>query len=155
MQGLDDAGFDGSVDLAQPFAFDAPTRTSLVQNILADLKPSSSSRLTSKGILYSTIHDWVLIRYLDAPVALLALKTLGKNTTGSSVLANPENLCTLLDLAITYSGNDKTASCEALRCIANALLLIENARNVFIDTEVNGGEVCVGMLEVSFLAIVL
>lgn len=97
------------------------------------------------------VPNWVLTTRSDASLALLALKTLGKNPTGSSILASPENLCTLLDLAISYSGNDEAASSEALRCIANALLLIESARGVFVETEVNGGEVCVEMLKVSLL----
>lgn len=40
------------------------------------------------------------------------------------------------------------ASSEALRCIANALLLVERARTTFIEKEVDGGDACVTLLEV-------
>jgi len=77
----------------------------------------------------------------------LAIKTLGKDPTGSAFLASSANLSALLGFASTFK-DDPEASSEALRCIANALLLIEGGRSTFIGSEVNGGEVCLTMLEV-------
>lgn len=57
------------------------------------------------------------------------------------------NLTILLGLVATYK-DDPEASGEALRCIANAMLLIERARSVFISKEVNGGEACISLLQV-------
>jgi len=78
----------------------------------------------------------------------LALKTLGKDPAGSSFLATSSNLSTLLGFSTTFK-DDFDAACEALRCIANALLLIDAARSTFISKEVNGANVCVSMLDVS------
>ncbi|KAJ7880754.1 guanine nucleotide exchange factor synembryn-domain-containing protein [Mycena olivaceomarginata] len=105
---------------AGPFTFDQPARSELIQLLLKDLK-SSKGRISSK----------------DNALALLALKTLGKNPTGSEALGTAQNLSTLLELS------------AALRCIANALLLIERARSVFITKEVNGGEACMALLQKS------
>ncbi|KAJ6530421.1 guanine nucleotide exchange factor synembryn-domain-containing protein [Mycena vulgaris] len=68
-----------------------------------------------------------------------AVKTLGRDETGSEVLGAAPNLSTLLGLVASLKDNPE-ASDEALRCIANALLLIERTRPVFISKEVNGGE---------------
>jgi hypothetical protein len=76
----------------------------------------------------------------------LAVKTLGKNPTGSELLGTAPNLLALLGLVQAYK-DDQEAAGEALRCIANALLLIERARSVFITKEVNGGDVCVSLLQ--------
>jgi hypothetical protein len=76
----------------------------------------------------------------------LALKSLGKHASGSKVIAAPANLSTLLSLSMSLE--DPEASLEALRCVANALLLIESARVVWVGNEVEGGVACVGLLEV-------
>ncbi|KAJ7446886.1 guanine nucleotide exchange factor [Mycena galericulata] len=115
---------------APPFTFDEAARSELIQDLLKDLK--AGKRMSSK----------------DAALALLALKTLGKNPTGSQVLGTASNLSTLLGLVATHK-DDPEASGEALRCIANALLLIERARTVFVSKEVNGGEICISLLQKS------
>ncbi|KAJ7768181.1 guanine nucleotide exchange factor [Mycena olivaceomarginata] len=116
---------------AGPFTFDQPARSELIQLLLKDLK-SSKGRISSK----------------DNALALLALKTLGKNPTGSEALGTAQNLSALLELSASLK-DDPEASGEALRCIANALLLIERARSVFITKEVNGGEACMALLQKS------
>ncbi|CAA7259506.1 unnamed protein product [Cyclocybe aegerita] len=122
-----------SIINAPPFSFDKASRTSLINAILQDLKNSGpKEKLTSK----------------DAAQALLAVKTLGKDPSGSAYIASSANLSTLLSFAATFK-DDPDASSEALRCIANALLLIENARSTFIEKEVNGAELCLTMLEKS------
>lgn len=79
----------------------------------------------------------------------MAVKTLGKDPTGSACLASTSNLSTLLGLSTTFK-DEHDASCEALRCIANALLLIEGARSALLSKSVNGGDLCVIMLDVRF-----
>ncbi|KAJ6544071.1 guanine nucleotide exchange factor [Mycena capillaripes] len=121
---------------AGPFTFDQAARSELIQLLLKDLQAgdpkSSKGRISSK----------------DNALALLALKTLGKNPTGSETLGTAPNLSILLELATSLK-DDPEASGEALRCIANALLLIERARSVFITKEVNGGETCINLLQKS------
>ncbi|KAJ6530431.1 guanine nucleotide exchange factor [Mycena vulgaris] len=114
---------------AQPSTVDQPSRSELIQLLLTDLK-AAKGRISSK----------------DAALALLAVKTLGRGETGSEVLGAAPNLSTLLGLVASLKDNPE-ASDEALRCIANALLLIERARPVFISKEVNGGETCVILLQ--------
>lgn len=80
------------------------------------------------------------------------MKTLGKDFSGSEYLASSTNLLRLLGYATAFK-DDSDASSEALRCIANALLLIEEARNTFISKTVNGGDTCLTMLEVFNISI--
>ncbi|KIY61996.1 hypothetical protein CYLTODRAFT_494944 [Cylindrobasidium torrendii FP15055 ss-10] len=118
---------------APPFSFDKSARSEALRTILQDLKnvgPKSQSRLTSQ----------------DAALALLAVKTLGKNPTGSELLATPATLATLLSFATTFKDEPEAAS-EALRCIANTLLLFPEARTTFIERQVNGGDVCFNLLD--------
>ena len=89
---------------------------------------------------------------VDAGLALLAVKTLGKDFSGSEYLASSTNLLTLLGFATAFK-DDPDASGEALRCVANALLLIEEARSTFISKSVNGGDTCLTMLEVFSISI--
>ncbi|KAJ6516512.1 guanine nucleotide exchange factor [Mycena sanguinolenta] len=117
---------------AGPFTFDQAARSELIQLLLKDLKSSPKGRISSK----------------DNALALLALKTLGKNPTGSEALGTAPNLSILLELVASLK-DDPDASGEALRCIANALLLIERARSIFIGKEVNGGETCISLLQKS------
>lgn len=59
----------------------------------------------------------------------------------------------LLGFATTFKDKeDAEATSEALRSIANALLLIDEARSTFISKDVNGGETCILMLEVSYVS---
>lgn len=137
---------------AGPFTFDQAARTELIQLLLKDLK-SSKSRISSKGrSLVPRIIFFVRVSSIHSPdnaLALLALKTLGKNPTGSETLGTAPNLSILLELVASLK-DDPEASGEALRCIANALLLIERARSVFISKEVNGGETCMALLQVRY-----
>ncbi|KAF9456090.1 guanine nucleotide exchange factor [Collybia nuda] len=123
---------------ASPFVIDSPTRIELMRGLLKDLKTLGSG--SSKGPLTSK----------DAAQALLALKTLGKNPIGSEFIASQTNLSTLLFLSTSFK-DDPDASSEALRCIANALLLVERARETFLEKEVGGGNTCVTLLEKSTL----
>jgi hypothetical protein len=79
---------------------------------------------------------------------MLAVKTLGRHPAGSEELSSAENLSLLLSLSSTFSKDAPAASSEALRCIANALLLIEEARTTWIKKEVGGGQASVDLLEV-------
>ena len=81
---------------------------------------------------------------LDAPKALLAIKFLGRDPVGSQVLSTPSNLATLLTLSSSFPD----ASSDALRAIANALLLVPPARTTFLDTGVDGGPIVLSKLEV-------
>ncbi|CAL1701944.1 unnamed protein product [Somion occarium] len=119
-----------------PTALHIADRRELIQALLDDLslltkgsKDAASSRLTRD----------------DAALALLALKSLGKIPVGSEVIASPNNLSTLVTLANTLKDNT-AASNEALRCLANCLLLIDNARMTFVQKQVGGGEAAVEWL---------
>ncbi|PCH41659.1 hypothetical protein WOLCODRAFT_24903 [Wolfiporia cocos MD-104 SS10] len=122
---------------ASPSQIDVTTRKTLVQTIINDLTRCGSgngkkSRLSSK----------------DAFQALLTVKALGKDPAGSEVIASSANLSALL--AFSHSLKDNVdASNEALRCIANALLLVSSARDTFIQKEIGGGEAAVELLEKS------
>lgn len=86
-------------------------------------------------------------RLLDAAQALLAVKTLGRDPSGSKVIAQPENLKSLLAFQSTFK-DTPDAALEALRCIANSLLLVDTARSLFLEKGVDGGDTAVSMLEV-------
>ncbi|KAJ3860617.1 guanine nucleotide exchange factor [Lentinula novae-zelandiae] len=121
-----------SIINALPLTFDQSTRAVLVRLLLKDLRTlSSKSRLFHK----------------DAALALLALKTLGRVPVGSEPLTEASSLCTLLELSSSLYKEDRNASSEALKCVANTLLLYDHARVTFISKEVGGGEFCASMLE--------
>lgn len=124
---------------AVPFTFDSASRSGLIAQIIQDLKDKgkSGSRLNNA----------------TTSLAFLALKTLGKMPTGSEGLAEPGSLETLLVLA--KDEVDLEASNEALRCVANALLLHESARTSILSSQVNGGHICIGMLEVRLFLLAL
>ncbi len=86
--------------------------------------------------------------FSDSAQALAALKSLGKNPVGSETIAKSANLHAVLSVAEHFK-DDVDSSNEALRCIANALLLVESARKTFVRKEVGGGESMVEFLEVS------
>ncbi|RDX44696.1 hypothetical protein OH76DRAFT_1042641 [Lentinus brumalis] len=123
-----------SIADAPPLTIDDAKRRELIQTILDDLsKPSTNggkSRLSPK----------------DAAPALQAVKSLGKNPAGSELIATPANLSALISLYNTYK-DVADASNEALRCVANAMLLVDRARVTFIDKQVGGGEFAVELLE--------
>jgi hypothetical protein len=66
---------------------------------------------------------------------------------GSEAIATAANLSTLLSLSAAFK-DDQEATSEALRCVANALLLIDSARDTWVDKQVGGGEACIGLLDV-------
>ena len=142
-----------------PLTIDDANRKELVQTIIDDLKSltkgsssSSKCRLNTKGAIsepcrnkdvsHSSIHS------TDSAQALAALKSLGKNPAGSETIATSANLHAVLSIS-EYFKDDLDCSNEALRCIANALLLVESARKTFVKKEVGGGETMVEFLEVS------
>jgi Guanine nucleotide exchange factor synembryn len=86
--------------------------------------------------------------FSDAHLALSVIKALGRHPSGSAVIASDNNLSTLLEASKSFKDSNLEASLEALRCIANALLLIESARTTLINGSVNGGEYVVLLLEV-------
>ncbi|KAI9448470.1 guanine nucleotide exchange factor [Lactarius indigo] len=116
---------------------DDSSREALIATLVSDIascKPGSTS-----GRLHHT----------DAHLALSAIKALGRHPSGSSVLASASNLSILLAVSKNFSGSNLDASLEALRCIANTLLLIESARNTLTSDSVNGGEYAVLLMEKS------
>lgn len=90
----------------------------------------------------------LLMYSIDVAQALTAVKFLGKDVSGSECISSPKNLSTLLELAFK---EDQEVSNEALRCIANALLLVEQTRDIFTQKEVDGGIITASLLEVSFV----
>lgn len=78
---------------------------------------------------------------------MLAIKSLGKHPAGSQVVATRQNLTSLLTIFNAFK-DDAEASNEALKCIANALLLIEPARTSFVQKDINGGDAIIDLLEV-------
>ncbi|KAF5368987.1 hypothetical protein D9758_003121 [Tetrapyrgos nigripes] len=116
-------------------------------NTIRSKSAGSKSRLNARGL--SSPSQCPTHRQLcrsDAAHALLAVKTLGKNPSGSEYLATAPALSTFLSLANSFR-DDIDASCEALRCIANTMLLFEQARRTLTTKEVGGGEAVLAMLE--------
>ena len=129
-------------------SIDRDSRAALIEALLKDIQAiDTTSKIKPKGRRLL----WYVTRAhprSDAARALLAVKTLAKDPAGSRVLASSANLSTLLSL-VTGLEKDPDASNEALRCIANCLLLIEKSRQTFITEEVNGGDMILLLLEVS------
>lgn len=101
--------------------------------------------------VYASTHRSTECRLLDAHLALSAIKALGRHPSGSFVIASASNLSILLTVSKNFSSSNLDASLEALRCIANTLLLVESARNTLTSDTVNGGEYAVHLLEVGYL----
>jgi hypothetical protein len=137
---------------------DNATREALVAALLSDIrscKPGSTNgRLHHTGA-YSPTRPLTIVTaehsFTDAHLALSTIKALGRHPSGSSVIALDRNLSTLLAASKNFKESNLDASLEALRCVANALLLIESARATIISASVNGGEYAVLLLEVSYL----
>ena len=127
------------------------TRTNLIGSLLKDLKEAdgSGSRLYGDGAFSSQcwIHLSHLWYKLDAPKVLLAVKFLGRDPVGSQVLSTPSNLAVLLTFSSSFK-HIPEASDNALRAIANALLLVPPARTTFLDVRVDGGPIVLSKLEV-------
>ncbi|KAF4574484.1 hypothetical protein EYR36_005820 [Pleurotus pulmonarius] len=125
-------------DITNAFLISETERRDLISNLLKDLE--DASRNTRSGRLFPE----------DAPRALLALKTLGKHPSGSAVIAQPANLSALLTFSTCTAFKDyPEASNEALRCIANAMLLVDSARSTWTTKEVGGGDASIKLLEKS------
>lgn len=65
-------------------------------------------------------------------------------------MSTRQNLVSLLALYNTFK-DDAEASNEALKCICNALLLIEPARTSFVQKDIGGGDAVIELLEVRAL----
>jgi hypothetical protein len=115
--------------------FDPAARGEQIQLLLDDIS-SSHQGSNGKGRLTT----------IDSARALLAIKTLGKDPVGSTRLSSAANLSALLRLSCL---KDIEASNEALRCIANAMLLVDGAREVWIRNDVGGRSASVDLLEKS------
>ncbi|KAJ3774703.1 guanine nucleotide exchange factor [Lentinula raphanica] len=116
---------------APSFTFNSSSRAELVMLLLNDLKASGpKSKLTHK----------------EAAQALKAVKILGRDPSGSKTISEAGNLSTLLNLSTSFK-DDSEASTEALRCIANALLLLPDARETLLSNEVGGADICLTMLD--------
>lgn len=118
-----------------PLAPQTDSRCELIQSILNDLSlaaKDSNGRLSPK----------------DAAQALLAVKSLGKHRSGSELIGSKSNLSLLLQLFASYKDN-QDASNEVLRCIANALLLVDQVRSTLVQPEVGGGDFVVDLFQKS------
>lgn len=63
------------------------------------------------------------------------------------MVATRQNLNALLTIFNAFK-DDADTSNEALKCAANALLLIDTARTTFVHKEVGGGDTVIELLEV-------
>ena len=128
---------------------DRADREELLKLLLLDLSTCGpKSRLSAKG-RSSCIQPRLITHHSpDAAQALLALKTLGKDQSGSLYLSSVANLSSILSFSSTFR-DDPDAVSEALRTIANTLLLIAEARTTFVGGGVAGGMLSAIMLEVS------
>ncbi|KAG9104632.1 hypothetical protein FRC07_009762 [Ceratobasidium sp. 392] len=100
-------------------------RATLVQLLVDDIvaaRAGQPSRLSSK----------------DVHQALGALKSIGRVEAGSRVIAAEQNLRHFLAFASDLSNPD--VSKQAMRCMANAILLIPSGRETLVDIE--GDEFC-------------
>ncbi|KIK95447.1 hypothetical protein PAXRUDRAFT_827008 [Paxillus rubicundulus Ve08.2h10] len=113
---------------------DPETRKALTQLILDDLR--------------ATLLDNTISRFAkdDAPLALSTVKSLGSTPEVAGVLGTESNLRCLLNLSTTIESSQRN---DALRCIANTVLLNESARITFVGQDVGGGNVCVDLLQQS------
>ncbi|KAG1753313.1 guanine nucleotide exchange factor [Suillus lakei] len=115
---------------------DSPSCKALIQLILDDLQAviidDSPSRLIRDDVLF----------------ALSAVKGLGKIPHGAQVLASVPNLKRLMTFAIKLEPAPD-ASNEALKCVANTLLLSEPARTRLLSQDIDGGNICVDLLQKS------
>ncbi|KAH7912475.1 guanine nucleotide exchange factor [Hygrophoropsis aurantiaca] len=116
------------------FHSDAAAGREMIQILFSDLKACIIDDTDSR------------LSYNETSMALVTIKELGKSPSGAEVLAEPANLSLLLKLA-SVLGDTVDASNEALKCIANTLLLNETARATWVSLSINGGEVCVEILQ--------
>ncbi|KAH0839525.1 guanine nucleotide exchange factor [Lanmaoa asiatica] len=113
---------------------DPGSRKTLAQLILDDLRAvlldNTISRLSKD----------------DAPRAFSTLKGLGSTPEVANILGTPSNLRCLLKLSTKI---DNSPQNDALRCIANTILLNEPSRVTFVGPGVDGGNVCIDLLQKS------
>ncbi|KAG8715407.1 hypothetical protein FRC11_004307, partial [Ceratobasidium sp. 423] len=76
----------------------------------------------------------------DVALALGAIRSLGRIESGSRVVASKANMNHLLDVAKDLSTSNAEASKQAMRCIANAILLVPAGRDTLVDLD--GDEFC-------------
>ncbi|KAF8897128.1 guanine nucleotide exchange factor [Infundibulicybe gibba] len=133
-----------------PLEFDTASHPALINALLSDLKLCTTVNSNQSSRL----------AIADVPPALTALKNLGKNLHGSAILATPTNLALLLTISkspalqgIRDATQIAEAENEALRCVANAMLLVDEARNTFLGGEVKGGDICVALLDVGSVVV--
>ncbi|KAI5119629.1 hypothetical protein M0805_007893 [Coniferiporia weirii] len=122
-----------SIVEAPPFALASADRDRLVELLLQDINAIITSS-NGKGRLTQK----------EAGPALLALKTLGRAAAASIVISSQSNLRVLLSAAESFRAVDSDAADDALRCIANALLLVEKGRASWV--EIQGATHCVDLL---------
>ncbi|KAG8218233.1 guanine nucleotide exchange factor [Butyriboletus roseoflavus] len=111
---------------------DVGLRKTLTQLILDDLRAALVDNIMSR------------LSKDDAPRAFTTLKSLGSTPDVASILGTSSNLRCLLTLSTKI---DDSLQNDALRCIANTVLLNESARVTFVSPEVDGGNVCVDLLQ--------
>ncbi|KAG8757672.1 hypothetical protein FRC14_001734 [Serendipita sp. 396] len=121
-----------------------PKRPTLFSSII-DAAPTSFSQQDRKGLVQNILDDISdgTVSKQDLSRALLAVKTLARHPDGSAVVVKQSNLKLLCKLA--GPSNPSTVTNEALRCVANALLLVESGRDTWI--EVGGGQMCLQRLQ--------
>ncbi|KAL0949114.1 hypothetical protein HGRIS_009201 [Hohenbuehelia grisea] len=128
----------GSINDATTFNLAEDTRQELIKVILSDVTTCASDPQGAQNRL----------SLKDLAQATLALKTLGKKPSGAAVFAVPAALSALLRVVNASALKDyPDASSEALRCIANTLLLAETSRTRWISAEVGGGDASVLLLD--------
>jgi len=115
---------------------DSESRKTLAQFILDDLRAalldSTISRLSPSGssTFVLPLIPFLYIIITDAPQALSTLKSLGGTDEVASVLAISSNLRCLLRISAKI---DDSMQNDALRCIANTVLLNVPARVTFVS----------------------
>ncbi|KZV60313.1 hypothetical protein PENSPDRAFT_620141 [Peniophora sp. CONT] len=124
-----------AIEDASPVDVRDGERIRLVNALLEDL-----SKL-KKG------KDSIKLTGADAAQALGALKSLGKHPSGARILAQKDNLTLLLGLSEYFFKENMDASLEALRCVANSMLLVEEARRTLIGDDIKGGDIALRLLE--------
>ncbi|KAF8122805.1 guanine nucleotide exchange factor [Boletus edulis] len=110
---------------------DTGCRKTLAQLILDDLRAALLDNTVSR------------LSANDATQALGTLKGLGGTPEVASILGTSPNLSCLLNLSTKI---DDSVQNDALRCIANTVLLDEPARVTFVGAEVGGSNICIDLL---------
>ncbi|KAG2182281.1 hypothetical protein INT43_007208 [Umbelopsis isabellina] len=116
---------------------DLTTKGLLIESILSDLKNSD---------IKDSWSDKVRSQVLEL------LKLLGRNPTGSDKLYSKEGMDTLVTEASLQSDKcyESLSSVEALKCIANSLLLVSDTKSYFEDGE--GIASCAKILQASHVS---